>query len=187
MEESGNVFAENGGHEMSSHHATQLSAGKKQYRVPKVSPPQPLMSLGKVPKLLNHHNHHPSGKTSYSFDSATDILGGLGNNQRRNGETGGTSPSIDKADRSNASFGCNQPVEKARLQLKSLSLQNGKKIIFFFVILYAGIIMQFTIQLFIINGHKDENVVHGRIANLIGKTLKKNIYKRVVVLREKIM
>lgn len=127
MEESGNILVENGGHP-SSHEIPngQLSAGKKQYRVPKVSPPQPLMSLGKVPKLLHdpHHRNHQSSRTSYSFDSATDILGGLVNNPARNGDGGGgaTSPSMEKADRFAA-----QPVEKARLQLKSLSLQNGKK------------------------------------------------------------
>ncbi|ODN00752.1 Armadillo repeat-containing protein 2 [Orchesella cincta] len=63
----------------------------------------PKSSLGKVPKL------QPTARGAYSFDSATEILGGLNAN---------TSPS--------SSARGERDVEKARLQLKSLSLQNDR-------------------------------------------------------------
>jgi len=66
----------------------------------------PKSSLGKVPKL------QPTTRGSYSFDSATEILGGL---------TANSSQSSSSSSSGNGE----RDVEKARLQLKSLSLQNG--------------------------------------------------------------
>ncbi|CAL8100973.1 unnamed protein product [Orchesella dallaii] len=63
----------------------------------------PKSSLGKVPKL------QPTSRGAYSFDSATEILGGLSANNSRSSTGNGE-----------------RDVEKARLQLKSLSLQNER-------------------------------------------------------------
>lgn len=73
----------------------------------------PKSSLGKVPKL-----QPATGKSSYSFDSAAEVLGGLAAKRP-------SSPSV-KAERD---------VEKSRLKLKSLSLQNGKHVAYYDILL----------------------------------------------------
>lgn len=82
------------GFSMSDEGNTSRQSAK--HRVPK-------MSLGKVPKMQTG-----MGPNGHSFDSATEILGGL---------NGSRPISSGKAERD---------VEKTRLHLKSLSLQNGR-------------------------------------------------------------